>query len=177
VTAQLPCGFNVYVNAGGLRIYGGELETTIRPVEGLSISAGGAYTDSKLTEDLQFVSGHQGDTSPYTPKWTFNASVDYTRPVSERLSAFVYANYQYTGERKTRFSSTASNYYLLPAYGVFNARVGINADAWSAELFGENLGDERGEINRTFNPYATTPATYVTVIQPRTVGVKLRVKY
>ena len=40
VTAQLGCGFNVYVNAGGLKIWGGELEAVVRPAAGLTLRGG-----------------------------------------------------------------------------------------------------------------------------------------
>src|SRR3546814_8183986 len=70
VTAQLGCGFNVYVNAGGLDIEGLEFETILRPAEGLSLRGGVGYTDSRLTDDLEFVGGASGSSAPFIPRWT-----------------------------------------------------------------------------------------------------------
>lgn len=176
VTAQLACGFNVFVNAGGLRVYGAELETSVRPIDGLTLTAGGAYTDSKLTSDLPFVNGREGDHAPYTPRWTFNTSADYRQSLSDQLEAFAFVNYQHTGERNQNFNPIAPGNIVLPAYGSLNARIGLNSDHWSLELFGQNLTNSLGELNRRFTPFSFIPATLVTVVKPRTIGVKARYK-
>ena len=176
VTAQLACGFNVFVNAGGLRIHGAELETSVRPVDGLTLTAGGAYTDSQLTSDLPFVNGNKGDHAPYTPRWTFNTSADFRQNLSDELEAFAFINYQHTGRRNQNFNPLDPANVVLPAYGSLNARIGLNSDRWSVELFGQNLTNSLGELNRRFTPFSYIPATLVTVVKPRTVGVKLRYK-
>lgn len=177
VTDQLGCGFNVFVNAGGLDIYGGEVEAIVRPTDHLTVRGGAGYTDSTLTEDLVFVGGREGDRAPYVPKWTYSASVDYTRPLTPTLEGFAFLSYQYTGDRYTRFNPNVATAEHLDSYALLNARIGINAGSWSLELFGENLTDERGELDRRFNQYPLTPATYVTVVTPRTFGLELSYRY
>ena len=176
VTAQLACGFNVFVNAGGLRVYGAELEASVRPVDGLTLTAGAAHTDSELTSDLQFVNGNKGDHAPYTPRWTFNTSADFRQNLSGALEAFAFVNYQHTGRRNQNFNAAEPANIVLPAYGSLNARIGLNSDRWSIELFGQNLTNSLGELSRRFTPFSFIPATFVTVVKPRTVGIKLRYK-
>jgi len=177
VTAQLGCGFNVFVNAGGLDIYGGEVEAIVRPTDYLTLRGGAGYTDSTLTEDLVFVGGREGDRAPYVPKWTYSVSIDYTRPLTANLEGFAFMSYQYTDDRYTRFNPDVATTEHLASYRLLNARVGVKVGSWSLELFGENLTDERGELDRRFNPYPLTPATYVTVVTPRTVGLEVSYRY
>lgn len=177
VTAQLGCGFNVFVNAGGLKIDGGELETAIRPTEGLTIRGGLGYTDSRLTQDLTFVSGRKGDRAPFVPKWTMSGSIDYTHALSDSLEGFVFLSYQGNDVRNTRFNPALAANSRLPAYDILNARVGVNADNWSLELFAENLGNSRGLTNRNFYPFSLTAMTQMEVVTPRTIGVDLSVKF
>jgi iron complex outermembrane receptor protein len=176
VTAQLACGFNVFVNAGGLRVYGAELETAVRPVDGLTLTAGSAYTDSELTSALAFVNGRKGDHAPYTPRWTFNASADFRWDLASAVEAFAFVNYQHTGRRNQSFNADSAANIVLPAYDSLNARIGIKTGHWSAELFGQNLTNSLGQVNRRFTPFPYIPATLVTVVKPRTIGIKLGYK-
>ncbi len=177
VTAQLGCGFNIFVNAGGLKIDGGELETVIRPTEGLTIRGGFGYTNSRLTEDLAFVSGRKGDHAPFVPKWTMSGSIDYTHDLSDDLEGFVFLSYQGNDVRNTRFNPTLAANSRLPAYDIINARVGVNADRWSLELFVENLGNSRGLTNRNFYPFSLTTMTQMEVVTPRTIGIDVSAKF
>lgn len=177
VTAQLGCGFNVFVNAGGLKIDGGELETIIRPTDGLTIRGGLGYTNSRLTEDLTFVSGRKGDHAPFVPKWSISGSIDYSHRLSDALEGFVFLSYASTDVRNTRFNPLLAANSRLPAYDIINARVGVNADRWSLELFAENIGNSRGITNRNFYPFSLIAMTQREVVTPRTVGVELSVKY
>lgn len=177
VTAQLGCGFNVFVNAGGLKIDGGELETAIRPTEGLTIRGGLGYTNSRLTENLTFVSGRKGDHAPFVPKWTMSGSIDYTHQLTDSLEGFVFLSYQGNDVRNTRFNPALAANSRLPAYDILNARIGVNADNWSVELFAENLGNSHGLTNRNFYPFSLTAMTQMEVVTPRTIGVDLSVKF
>lgn len=177
VTAQLGCGFNVFVNAGGLKIDGGEFETVIRPVQGLTLRGGLGYTNSRLTDNLTFVSGRKGDHAPFVPKWTVTGSVDYTHQLSSSLEGFLFLSYQGNDVRNTRFNPTLAANKVLPAYSVLNTRVGVSADRWSLELFIENLANSRGLTNKNYYPYSLTAMTQMEVVTPRTIGVDMSVKF
>lgn len=177
VTAQLGCGFNVFVNAGGLKIDGSEIETIIRPVKGLTVRGGLGYTNSRLTQDLAFVKGRLGDNAPFVPKWTMSGSVDYTYQINNSLEGFIFLSYQGNDARNTRFNPTLAANSRLPAYGLINTRIGVNADRWSLELFIENLGNSRGLTNRNYYPYSLTAMTQMEIVTPRTIGVDLSFKY
>ena len=177
VTAQLGCGFNVFVNAGGLDITGGELEAIVQPMKGLTLRGGVGHTDSKLTENLTFVNGRKGDHAPYIPKWTFNGSIDYRRSITDALNGFAFLSYVNTGGRDTSFNTDLAANFRLRSYGVLNGRIGIETQRWSVELFAENLANTHGEVDKRYDPYPITAATFITPINPRTVGLEFTVRY
>lgn len=177
VTAQLGCGFNVFVNAGGLDITGTELEIIARPLAGLTLRGGLGYTDSKLTQDLVFVSGHKGDNSPYVPKWSFSGSIDYTRPISPTLEGFAFLSVQNTGDRNTRFNTALTSNYVLPSYTMVNGRLGINASKWSVELFVENMGNTHAITDKKYYPYSLIASTQMYPVTPRTIGLEASMRF
>lgn len=70
-------------NAGKSRAYGFELETTLIPVERLSLSTNVGYTNFKYTE-LDPAIGNINSYFPnYRPKWTGSAAIDYSFPEFE----------------------------------------------------------------------------------------------
>ncbi len=172
VTSQLGCGFNVYVNAGKMSINGFEGEATVRPTESLTFGLHLGYIDSTLGSDLVNVGGRDGDAAPYTPKWTGGASANYTWPIGANLKAFVFGNYQYMGSRYTRFDRSAANAYELHSYGLLNLRIGVQTDRWSVEIFGENVGNIDGDVDRKFRAFVLNPAVYRTITDPRRVGLR-----
>ena len=177
VTDQLGCGFNVFVNAGGLRIHGIEIDTAITPLENMTLRAGLGYTDSELTEDTTFVGGFKGDHSPYIAKWMYSLSADYRFPLNDRLNGMFFANYSNVSRRFTRYDRSSTNAVELPAYGMLNVRSGVSTDKWAIELFVDNLANSKGIVDERYNPYKMTAATIVTPITPRTIGLELSLKY
>ena len=61
----------------------------------------------------------------------------------------------------------------LDSYFMANITAGVTTDNWSAELYVNNLTDERAEIARNF-VFDTTTVTYA---QPRTIGVRLNLDF
>ena len=123
------------------------------------------------------MSGRKGDRAPFVPKWTYNASIDYTRRITPNLEGFFFLSYQHVGDRNTRFNPTVSAARHLADYQVLQGRLGIGGDSWLFEVFGENLTNARGKIDQRFNPFTLTPAEFTSVIHPRTLGLSLTVRY
>jgi len=55
--------------------------------------------------------------------------------------------------------------------------LGVDFAKYSLALYGNNLSDSRGAIDRRYNPFHLVPATDLTVIQPRTVGIRADYRY
>ena len=60
-----------------------------------------------------------------------------------------------------------------PGYTTFDASLGFNRDAWSAQLFAQNLTDTRGKVFLSDSQAVQTQ----TVTRPRVIGVKLSYKF
>ena len=165
-------------NAGKARIRGGELDVTLRPVQGLTLTAAGGYSDSKLTEDqsnaavlITASTGKKGDPIPFSPKWTASASATYNWPLNARLNGLVRADYAYTGKTQSTFRKTDPYYTSYGNYSTVNLRIGVENEKWGAYLFCQNLTDKVGNLSVT-SGYGYTGLTYS--ILPRTVGLNVR---
>jgi len=73
------------------------------------------------------------------------------------------------GDRKWDFT-LASYREDLPAYTKVDLRAGVKYGPWTVNIYGNNIGNERGIIAGAENQYFPYDLTY---IQPRTVGLNL----
>jgi outer membrane receptor protein involved in Fe transport len=62
-----------------------------------------------------------------------------------------------------------STSYDLPAFSTAGAAVGVRGETWSAELYGENIGDTRAQLYANYGQFYKA----VTVNRPRTIGLRL----
>jgi outer membrane receptor protein involved in Fe transport len=61
----------------------------------------------------------------------------------------------------------------IDGYFLANITAGISDDNWSAELYVNNIGDERAEVSRNFVFDRQT----VTYVPPRTIGIRLNLDF
>lgn len=164
------------LNAGKATIKGFELDFSLRPTNGLTISANYAYLDAKYD---RIVDGAGNDvTAQFTyiqaPKHTLVTSVEYEFPPSPIGTFAIYADY-FT---KSRYSSSTSDpRYIIGDYGLLNGRITLSDipvgfGNWQLAVFGRNLTDKVYYADH-FN--AGVPSAFFG--QPRTYGVELSFKY
>ena len=55
-----------------------------------------------------------------------------------------------------------------PGYTTYNAALGVSKDAWTAQLYGENLSNSQGYPFSFYSLFVKSN----TVIRPRTVGLR-----
>jgi iron complex outermembrane recepter protein len=58
--------------------------------------------------------------------------------------------------------------YTLPSFTTYEAALGVQKDAWTAQLYGENLSDTRAQLFANYSEGYKA----VTVNRPRTIGVR-----
>ena len=58
-------------------------------------------------------------------------------------------------------------------YALANMRAGISDDNWVAEVYIDNLSDERAEISNTF----VFDRERVMIVRPRTLGLRLKYNF
>ena len=171
----LDCGFGFRENVGGAVSDGVELEVSANPLDGLTLTAGGAYINSRLSNDVANLKAKKGDKAPFVPELSFNTSADYRFPISSEAEGFIFGSYQYVGERFTQFSPKQANYRKMAAYGVVNLRTGVTFDNIEFSVYADNLLDDRGVIRALaaspFDPEARIRTT------PRTIGANVRMNF
>lgn len=172
---SFDCGFGFRENVGQATSQGIELELTAKPMDNLTLSAGGSYTDSTLDQDVPNLNAEAGDPAPFVPKLLLSGSAEYSRPISDDIEGFVYASAQYIDDRGTEFDSGNANYREMKGYTTANFRIGVNWQDLEVSLFGNNLFDSRGVVRSSRRPPFDPDASIR--VQPRTLGVTVRTHF
>lgn len=162
------------INNGGVaRIYGLEGEIFVQPVRGLTFSANAAYLDAKLKEPAPGSNIIAGQQLPNAPAVTFATSGEYRSSVGENTSAWIKADYQFTDKQRLRFATRTFDGFPLDAYGIANARVGLDIDSHTIQLFVQNIFDTRGQLGQGLSLLTNTANPEIlTITRPRTIGVQ-----
>jgi iron complex outermembrane receptor protein len=124
------------------KVKGIEAELTARPVDGLTINAALGYNKFENGVKTPGQPGYRNPEQLIQPEWNANAGIEYGLPLAggtltPRLDWF-YQSLMTFGPSTT---SPRTDLYSVPAYSVFNGRVGYQtADkAWSITLSATNL--------------------------------------
>ena len=169
-------GVGLNANGGTAESKGVEFAVTGRPVDGLTLSLNGAYTDAYLTEDTDpLIGGHDGDPLPYVPEWSFGADANYEWQVMGDALAYVGANVGFVDDRPVDFNNLAPDGSVREAegYTTVNARAGIDFGRWSIEIYGRNLSDEEGVNEILAEGVLPNGNVGLGLIRPRTYGLSL----
>ncbi|MFK4058349.1 TonB-dependent receptor [Brevundimonas sp. NPDC046655] len=176
------------------------------PIEGLSLSSGLTYTDTKygdfvaadLTNPGNFpqLSLLPGARASFAPEWSATGSVAFDRSIGSGLKVGFNLSAKYSTEYNT--GSDLLPYKMQDAFTLVNGRVtlGSEDERWALDIWAQNLTDEeykqvainaplQGSAFQTtvqpngtyFNPALDTQTYNAFMGQPRTYGATLRVKY
>jgi outer membrane receptor protein involved in Fe transport len=174
-------GFGINGNGGTARTQGLEWTVGYSPLHDLKLQWTGAYTEAKLTSPAPALYANSGDPLPYAPKWGTSLDGEYDWVLFGDFKAFAGATWSYVGARSSDFASAPPavatgnpGQIVLPSYNTTAVRLGVDKGQYRFTVFGKNLTDARGitDYESAGAPYST-----VTVIQPRTVGATLYVKF
>lgn len=160
-------GISAFTNIGDAETTGLDLDIQWRtPIDGLTLSAIANFNDSKfgtvdpaVTAVLPVIAS--GERLVNTAEWNYRIDASYERPITDSLSFISNASATHVSER-IMFDN-----YATPAYGLYDASIGIRSDNWELSLFGDNLSDERGPSFVRNSLLFAGPA-------PRTIGLRLR---
>jgi outer membrane receptor protein involved in Fe transport len=195
VQGSTPSGlFRFTTNAGQAQIDGVELEAHARPIRGLDLALTYGRTIARLTKDKPVnpglnASGYEGDRLPQVPERLASFSADYVWPLGNARSLSFFTNYHYVGKSQNLFSPSLADtvtgartttpdpgFAYMPAYSVVDLRVSLMSERWSAAVYANNIGNERGITNIMWNsPF--TPGRYTYYITPRVLGVSASVSF
>jgi len=165
-----------------------------------SVSWNDAQTDGATTLVFEDDEGNEfpglpvpdGARLPLTPDWQAALGIEY-RASGQLFDAQPYARFDfaYVGDSVNSLEGIESVVSANPpvvqdAYETGDLRIGLDADAWSASFFVDNVWDERAELfysNRWGPaPSPSSPPGFhggqrLSVNQPRTYGLQLRFNF
>lgn len=175
-------------NVGKVRSRGVEIDAQAVPIEGLTLTAAGAFTDAKYLsfdnapcppEDSYLnTCNASGKQVPGAPRWAGFVGAQYEWPVgdlfAQGVNAYVSGDYNY----KSSAQSGTSAYTWVGAYGLANLRIGARLDDRSLDisLWANNLFDEEYYTAIGVLPF-NEGATAGFLGDPRTIGVTLRTTF
>ena len=176
------------------------------PVEGLSLSGGVTYTDTKYGDftaadlanpgNFPQLSLLPGARASFAPEWSATAAVAFDRSIGSGMKLGLNLSAKYSTEFNT--GSDLLPYKMQDAMTLLNGRITLGAedDRWALDLWAQNLTDEeykqvainaplQGSAFQTtvqpngtyYNPALDTQTYNAFMGQPRTYGVTLRVRY
>ncbi|MEM9177553.1 MAG: TonB-dependent receptor [Myxococcota bacterium] len=166
------------LNASSAWSTGFEIELGARPIEELELSFGAGFLRSEFDE-FQFSDtlSLDGRTLPRAPRWTLNATAQYTFPLpfAPGIDAFVRGEWTFVDSRIRGVDGVrleaqgAPNSFALPSYQVANLRGGLEWDNFRLVFYAENFVDANYFTGvRRFNLLDPNP---------RVIGGRLTVKY
>jgi outer membrane receptor protein involved in Fe transport len=157
------------INIPKSHLYGGELEVTARPAQGLSLTASAVYVKSKIDRYTGVNAGgvtadFAGSSVPFTPEWQVGANARYETELGNGLKAFISPQLTYRSKTYAIVGETPD--YKIGAFTLLDGQLGVTSDAgWRAFIWGKNITNKYYWTNvvagqDTIVRYAARPATY-----------------
>jgi outer membrane receptor protein involved in Fe transport len=186
-----PNGLTIITNAGKARIVGFETAFDWVPVDGLNFAGGISILDGELDSDfckditatpgtcgaLDFAP--KGTELPIVPRYKANLTGRYSFDLMG-LGAYVQSSLVFQGS--TRSALLPAEQSVLGgrngAYQLVDLSFGVEGESFHAELFVDNVGDERLEVARgTQCDFKTCTRIAIATGTPRTVGIRFGQKF
>lgn len=176
------------INAGEVESKGLEWDYRLQLTDGLSLDGGGTWQDvsyahfpnanptAAQSATGMIVQDLAGRRPHFVSDLTLSGGVTYEQPVGAGLGLRANLNYLYRSEYET--AQDLDPLSLQDGHVLLNASLALGRidQAWSVELWGRNLTDERVASLVFDVPFQT--ATQVTVMEPpRTWGVTVRGRF
>lgn len=172
-------------NIGGAVSKGFEFELVATPVDGLRLTANGAYIDARiddLTASEAAISGAEDNIRLATPKFQGSASATYSFAVGDTETAFVTGNVAYVGSYPGLFPNVpgqpgvqSPQYDVTDEYVFVNAYAGVKLSSdVSVTAYVENVFDN--DAITYVHPEAFIDGRYAR-LRPRTFGVRTSLSF
>jgi iron complex outermembrane receptor protein len=161
-------------NAANAEIWGIEGDVTWAPeaIPGLTVSGAFSILDTEIKEVLTPTGDVLvGSDLAFAPSFQGNLRARYEWSIGDGRWAHIMPQVVHSSSSSSDIIEI--NRADLSSYTVFGLSTGIEADNWSVTLFGDNLFDKRAELTNNF----VFDRERVTVMRPRTFGVRVGVQY
>jgi len=161
-------------NAADAELRGIEGDVTYAPADlpGLTLMGAFSMLDSKITDVLTPTNDvTEGAELAFAPSLQLNVRARYEWDLENSWTAHVQGQMIHSGD--SRSDIVDINAAEVDSFTTLGLRTGLTADRWRAELFVDNVTDETAELANTF----INDRERVTVMRPRTYGIRLGVTY
>ncbi|WP_323845926.1 TonB-dependent receptor [Microbulbifer magnicolonia] len=166
-------------NVGQSRTNGMEFDLTYAASEQLLLSLSGSFNRAELQDDYYqtdddraagLISAPTGTAMPFVPETQLTASARYEMNLGA-LPAYMQLAWSHTDDSWNSLDIGLRQNQA--AYDLLNLSAGLSGEQWSADLFVNNLTDERAEIYRNENDYDAR----ITTNRPRNIGVRVGYRF
>jgi len=190
----------ITVNGGKAKSEGFETSFQLRPLDGLSIQGTYSYVDAKLTEDVPAIiavndpagiypstpiqlDALAGDRLPGSAKHSGSLGATYAHPF---MDGDIVANWTatYRGSVVTRLGWDRAYGDRLPSYVLHRASLTYETERYSLGLFANNIFDKYAVVSVAndrsrvgLNDGVVLRYYQQAVLNPRSVGIEMRLKY
>ena len=160
-------------------IKGAEIQATLRPIDGLTLTAAYTYLATKVKgsffgyDILGVGQDFGGNQLPYTPRNQVVLDGEYRGAISERYIGFLGANANYRSQTTAGFGSSSD--LAINSYALIDVRAGVESrnGKYRVQLYGRNITNKYYWTNvarsgDSLHRYAGYPATY---------GIQLSYRY
>ena len=140
-------------NVAGARSEGFEAEAEARLIRNLTLYGSVGYNKAKYTEDFNVTLGNGArvpavlkDQAFAQPKWTLSAGGRYDIELGPDMRLYARGDWRYTSRYEVAPFGTSNwnpDSNVFPAYGIVNARLGLERGALDINLFVNNLFESR----------------------------------
>ena len=157
-------------NAADAEVTGLEADFIWAPdaIEGLTVSGALSLLDTEITEVLLPTSDvREGDPLAYAPEVQVNLQARYEWSLDNGMTAHVMPHISYSDESYSDI--IRMNRDRIDSWTMAGITVGVTTDTWNAEIFVDNLADERAEVSRNF----VFDVQRVSYSRPRTMGLRM----
>ncbi len=168
---------------GRSKIRGVELEAGFRPIDPLTLTLSGEWVDSSyegffpgglLVRNFSGLSDLNGQTLFMYPVAKFAASARWEAPLRDRLRWYAQGTASYTG----KIYADEANLSWIDPSTLVNASIGVAAEKFRVELYGNNLTGFDGWLNGRRNTMPdNTQSLALVPARKRVVGVRLDLRF
>ncbi|WP_244315103.1 TonB-dependent receptor [Paraburkholderia unamae] len=170
-------GFNTFINAGNAEIRGLELSSTLRPTNRWTFGANLNLSTSRLLTGSALAGTVAGESLPVAPRISASLLANY-RFMLAGNPAYAGVQERFIGNRDSAFvTSNGTPNYHMPGYAITDLQAGVSVKHVDVAFFVRNLFDKRAitSANAALTPLGGP--VWVTVAQPRTIGVNLSTSF
>jgi iron complex outermembrane recepter protein len=174
VAVRIPIGdtgIQGLINSNGTRTVGVEASVTAKPGSGLTVSAHASYIDADYRGSVPGTAITDGARVEDVAAFTAGATLDFQRPLTDRMGVSAQLNFQHSSART---SNASPDWRPGDRINRVDARAGITLPFASLSIFIDNLTNEQGAVS-----YRTVTALNDGVVdsvanrlRPRTIGIR-----